>query len=125
MTLRIANAAGFWGDWTAAPRRLLETAEVDFLTLEYLAELTMSILARQRKRDPLVGYASDFLSVVEDIAGLLRSQTQLHVVTNAGGLNPQACAARVAEIISAEGLGDVPIGVVSGDDLLGNIDDLV
>lgn len=125
MTLRIANAAGFWGDWTAAPRRLLETAEVDFLTLEYLAELTMSIMARQRTRDPSTGYATDFLSVTEDIASLLRSQSQLHIVTNAGGLNPQACAARIAEIVSSEGLDEVLIGVVSGDDLLDELDTLV
>ncbi len=94
MTLRIANGAGFWGDWIDAPRRLVEAAEVDFLTLEYLAELTMSILARQRLRDPQAGYATDVLDVVRSLLPALQDQPQLRIVTNAGGMNPQSCACR-------------------------------
>ena len=123
MTLRIANAAGFWGDWPSAPRRLLETAEVDFLTLEYLAELTLSIMARQRKKNPATGYATDFVTVSEDIAPLLRSQSQLKIVTNAGGLNPIACAREVGKVLANQRLGNVPIGVVQGDDLLPQLED--
>ena len=67
MTLRIANAAGFSGDNPLAPQTLVESAEVDYLTLEYLAELTMSILARQRAKDASLGYARDFLTVLESI----------------------------------------------------------
>ena len=63
-SIRIANGAGFLGDWIDAPRRLVERAEVDYLTIEHLAELTMSILARQREKDPNAGYAEDFLDIV-------------------------------------------------------------
>ena len=124
MTLRIANAAGFWGDWTSAPRRLLQDAEVDFLTLEYLAELTLSIMARQRKKNPAAGYATDFINVIEEIAPLLQSQSDLKIVTNAGGLNPLSCARAVAEVLSGCGLTKVLIGVVSGDDLLTTLGNL-
>ena len=62
--LRIANGAGFLGDWIDAPRRLVERADVDYLTIEHLAELTMSILARQREKDPNAGYAEDFLDIL-------------------------------------------------------------
>ena len=112
MTLRIANAAGFWGDWPSAPRRLLETAEVDFLTLEYLAELTLSIMASQRKKSPTAGYATDFVTVAEDIVSLLQTQPQLKIVTNAGGLNPISCARAVGKVLVKCGLGNLPIGVV-------------
>lgn len=118
MILRIANACGFWGDRIDAARRLVEAAEVDYLTLEYLAELTMSILARQRRRNPRAGYAADFVQVVESLAPALRAQPQLHVVTNAGGMNPRACAQAVAEVLDATGL-DETIAVVEGDDLSG------
>ena len=66
-TIRIANGAGFLGDWIDAPRRLVERAEVDYLTIEHLAELTMSILARQREKDPNAGYAEDFLDVLRSL----------------------------------------------------------
>ncbi len=124
MTLRIANAAGFWGDWPSAPRRLLETAEVDFLTLEYLAELTLSIMASQRKKSPTAGYATDFVTVTEDIVSLLQTQPQLKIVTNAGGLNPISCARAVGKVLVKCGLGNLPIGVVFGDDLLPQMDTL-
>ncbi len=91
--IRIANAAGFWGDSVAAPLRTVRATKLDFLTLEYLAELTMSILARQREKDPTAGYATDFLRVLSSLTEELARQPQLHIVTNAGGMNPAACAA--------------------------------
>ena len=124
MTLRIANGAGFLGDQIAAPRRLVEAAEVDFLTLEYLAELTLSILARQREKDPSAGYAGDFLEVLASLAPALRDQPQLRIVTNAGGMNPLSCAAAAGRILSGSQLGDLPIGVVTGDDLTSRLDEL-
>ena len=96
MTIRIANGAGFLGDNLDAPRLLVENAQVDYLTLEYLAELTMSILARQREKDPATGYAADFLEVLRSLLPALKAQPQLKIVTNAGGMNPQACAAAAA-----------------------------
>lgn len=124
MPLRIANAAGFLGDWIDAPRQLVERAQVDYLTLEYLAELTLSILARAREKHPQLGYAEDFLEVLRSLAEHLRQQPQLKIVTNAGGMNPLACAASAAKILQEAGLADFRIGVVSGDDLLPRLDEL-
>jgi hypothetical protein len=117
MPLRIANGAGFLGDNLDAPRRLVEAAEVDVLTLEYLAELTMSILARQREKDPAAGYAQDFLTVLASLLPALQAQPNLRIVTNAGGMNPLACAQAAARVLENAGLGEAAIGVVYGDDL--------
>src|SRR5687768_3138267 len=106
MLVRIANGAGFLGDSLSAPRRLIEAAQVDFLTLEYLAELTMSILARAREKDPQAGYAKDFLEVLKDVLPLLPARPQLKIVTNAGGMNPHACARAAAKLLSEAGLGE-------------------
>jgi len=124
MTLRIANAAGFLGDSIDAPLRMVEAARVDYLTLEYLAELTLSIMAAQRTHDPLAGYARDFIDVLESLLPPLKAQPQWKLVTNAGGLHPRGCAVAAGRILSKAGLGDVPIGVVRGDDLLDQIDAL-
>lgn len=121
MMLRVANGAGFLGDWLEAPRQLVTRAELDYLTLEYLAELTMSILARQREKDPAAGYAEDFLTVLRSIAGELSRQSALKIVTNAGGVNPLACAQAAGKLLEEHGLCDVRIGVVHGDDLLPNL----
>lgn len=118
MTIRIGNGAGFWGDNLDAPRRLVESSRLDYLTLEYLAELTLSILARLREKDPTAGYAHDFLPVLKSLVPALKSQPQLKIVTNAGGMNPASCAQAAAAILRDAGLGDTVIGVVSGDDLL-------
>ncbi len=124
MTLRIGNGAGFLGDWIDAPRRLVESSRLDYLTLEYLAELSLSILARVREKDPTRGYAADFLDVLASLMPAIHAQPQLRIVTNAGGMNPMACAAAVGKILAGAGLGDTAIGVVSGDDLLGRLDEL-
>src|SRR3954470_8218403 len=90
--VRIGNGCGFWGDNLDAPILLARDGRLDYLTLEYLAELTMSILALQKRRNPEAGFASDFLDVLERLAPLLRQQPGLKVITNAGGMNPAACA---------------------------------
>jgi len=118
---KIANGAGFLGDNIDAPRRLVEAAEVDYLTLEYLAELTLSILARVREKDPAAGYAEDFLGVLESLVPALKAQPRLKLVTNAGGMNPTSCAHAAARILATAGLADTPIGVVTGDDLLADL----
>lgn len=123
-TVRIANGAGFWGDWLEAPRRTVEAAEVDYLTLEYLAELTLSVLAHLRSRNPDAGFVTDFPLVLQSLLSPLRSQTQLKIITNGGGMNPSACAREAARILSEHGLGDVTIGVVTGDDLLSRFEEL-
>src|SRR4029078_1615698 len=118
MTIRIANAAGFWGDDPDAPRRLLASAEVDYLTLEYLAELTMSILAHHRAKDSSAGFATDFLGTLRDILPTWRQQPKLRIVTNAGGLNPIACAQAAPKLLVAGGCPDERIAIVRGDDLI-------
>jgi hypothetical protein len=124
MVLRIGNAAGFLGDQLAAPRRQAEASQLDYLTLEYLAELTMSILARVREKNPAAGYAEDFLEVLRSLVPAMASQPQLRIITNAGGMNARACAKQVADILAANGLTNLPIGVVTGDDLLDRLDEL-
>ncbi len=124
MPLRIANAAGFLGDNLDAPRLTVERAEIDYLTLEYLAELTMSILARQREKNPRLGYAEDFLTVLVSLAPALTRQPRLRIVTNAGGVNPLACARAVGAVLVGSGLSSRRIGVVTGDDLLPRLPEL-
>jgi len=124
-TIRIANGAGFLGDWLDAPRRLVARARVDYLTIEHLAELTMSILARQREKDPGTGYAEDFLDILRSLTPALKAQPQLKIVANSGGMNPQACASAAGKILSEAGLGDIAIGCVAGDDLLPRMSELI
>src|SRR6202035_4239718 len=115
--VRVGNGCGFWGDNADAPVLLAERGGLDYLTLEYLAELTMSILALQKQRDPQLGYAGDFLDVLGRLGAQMTRQPGLKIITNAGGMNPAACAARAREVLDRAGLTDRRIGVVSGDDL--------
>jgi hypothetical protein len=123
-TIRIANGAGFLGDWLEAPRRLVERAAIDYLTIEHLAELTMSILARQREKNPNAGYAEDFLDILRSLVPALKAQPQLKIIANSGGVNPSACVRAVAQVLVEEGLNGVTIGCVTGDDLLPRLDEL-
>jgi hypothetical protein len=123
-TIRVGNGAGFWGDNLDAPRRLCEGAQLDYLTLEYLAELTMSILAHQKSRNPAAGWVTDFEIVLRDLLPALRAQPGLKIVTNAGGMNAAGCAAAVSRVLADAGLADVSIGIVTGDDLLPRLDEL-
>jgi hypothetical protein len=123
--VRVGNGCGFWGDNLDAPVLLAEHGRLDYLTLEYLAELTMSILALQKQRDPQAGFATDFLDVLERLGPMLRSQPSLGIITNAGGMNPTACAARARAILDQSGLSDRVIATVSGDDLLPQLDQLL
>lgn len=124
MTLRIGNGAGFWGDNLDAPARLANAGRLDVLTLEYLAELTMSVLARKHEKDPAAGFADDFIEVLSSLAPVLRAQPELKIITNAGGVNPLSCAAAAAHVLQSGGLGNELIGVVAGDDLMPQLADL-
>src|SRR5262245_26261037 len=123
--VRIGNGCGFWGDNLDAPVILAERGRLGYLTLEYLAELTMSILALQQQRDPQAGFAGDFLDVVERLCPLRQSQPNLKIITSAGGMNPAGCAARARGILDGAGVSDRRLGTVSGDDLLPHIDQLL
>jgi hypothetical protein len=117
MMLRIGNGAGFLGDNRDAPRRLVEGTQLDYLTLEYLAELTLSILARSRQKNPAAGYAGDFIDVLASLCPALQEQAKLRIVTNAGGMNAISCARAAAKVLVDAGLNETIIGVVTGDDL--------
>ena len=123
-TLRIGNGCGFWGDNLDAPIFLARDGDLDYLTLEYLAELTMSILALQKQKDPTAGYAGDFLDVLERLAPLWHDLPRLRIVTNAGGMNARGCALRAKEILQRNNLAKA-IAIVEGDDLLPRLDQLL
>ena len=123
--VRVAGGQGFWGDSLDAPRQQVENGQVDYLMLDYLAEVTMSILQKQKERDPSMGYARDFIGAIESVLPAIVDRG-VRVIANAGGVNPPACAVAIRKLAEARGAGDkVRIAVVTGDDLLGRIDELL
>ena len=122
--VRVGNGCGFWGDNLDAPARLAATGNLDYLTLEYLAELTMSILALLKAKDANAGYATDFIDVLGALVPHLKTQYKLKIVTNAGGMNPRACALAAQAVLAKAGV-TRRIAVVSGDDLLPRLDELL
>jgi hypothetical protein len=117
--IRIGNGQGFWGDWLEAPVRLVEQGPLDYLILDYLAEVTMSILQKQKVADASKGYASDFPPLIARLAPAIRERG-IKVIANAGGVNPRACAQAV--LAAAPGL---KVAVVLGDDIYSRIDELL
>ncbi len=118
--VRIGNAQGFWGDRDDAAAELLALEpDLDFLTLDFLAEVSMSVLALQRSRDPAAGWPRDFLEVIRSIAPYWRSGGRCRLITNAGGLAPENCARACLEALQAAGCGERTVAVVTGDDVLG------
>lgn len=123
--VKVAAGQGFWGDWLEAPRRQVEGGQIDYLMLDYLAEVTMSILQKQKERDSSMGYARDFVGAIESVLDAVVHRG-VRIIANAGGVNPEACAAAVLRLADAHGVrGKLKIGVVTGDDLLGRIDRLI
>ena len=122
--VRVAAGQGFWGDDLDAPRRQVEGGPIDYLMLDYLAEVTMSILQKQKERDPTLGYARDFVGAMESILPAVLDR-EVKVVANAGGVNPRACAEAVRSVGAQRRGSKLRIGVVTGDDLLGRLDDLM
>ena len=124
-TIRIANGQGFWGDSLEAPVQLVDRGPIDYLTLDYLAEITMSIMQKQRARDPRFGYAHDFVGVMARVMPAC-VEKNIKVVANAGGVNPRSCSDAVAEVARKLGFaGEVRIGIVAGDDIMASLDDLI
>ena len=123
--VRVASGQGFWGDWLDAPRRQVEGGPVDYLMLDYLAEVTMSILQKQKERDPKMGYARDFIGAMESVLPAV-TERGVKVIANAGGVNPVACANAVLDVARTRGAGGrLKSGVVTGDDLLPRLDELI
>src|SRR5256714_8420232 len=123
--IRIAAGHGFWGDFPDAQVRQLDGGPIDYLMLDYLAEVTMSIMQKQKARDPNAGYARDFVPLMKQILPACVAR-DIKVIANAGGVNVAGCAAAVREVARELGLlGKLKIGIVTGDDILDRIDDLI
>ncbi|HET6891586.1 MAG TPA: acyclic terpene utilization AtuA family protein [Pyrinomonadaceae bacterium] len=123
--IRIAAGQGFWGDLLDAPVRQVEGGPIDYLMLDYLAEVTMSIMQKQRARNPEAGYARDFVPLMKEIL-LACVERDIRVTANAGGVNVEGCAQAVRGVARELGLaGKVSIGIVTGDDIMSRIDDLL
>jgi len=120
--IRIANAGGYWGDDLSQFKRQVELGPVDVVTLDFLAEITMSIMQKQRARDPEAGYARDFVTQVELTLDLLLEKG-VKVVTNAGGVNPAACRRALLAVAAKKGR-EIAVAAVAGDDLMSRLDEL-
>ena len=118
--IRIANGQGFWGDSLEAPLDQIRRGPIDYLTLDYLAEITMSILQKQRARDPRMGYAYDFVQMIARGLGDIMAKN-VKVIANAGGINPNACRDALIEVARKQGH-KLKIGVVAGDDIMDRLD---
>ncbi len=120
--IRIANAGGYWGDDLAQFRRQLELGPVDYVTLDFLAEITMSIMQKQRARDPRAGFARDFVAQVEESLELLAARGA-RAITNAGGVNPRACRGALLEMAQRHGR-TLEVAAVIGDDLMARLGEM-
>ncbi|HXM49095.1 MAG TPA: acyclic terpene utilization AtuA family protein [Pyrinomonadaceae bacterium] len=123
--IRIAAGQGFWGDLPDAPVRQIEGGPIDYLMLDYLAEVTMSIMQKQKARDPNAGYARDFVPLIKQILPAC-VERNIRVTANAGGVNVNGCARAVRDVALELGLaGKLRIGIVTGDDIMGKLDELL
>ncbi len=122
----IANGQGFWGDSILGPVRLVREGPLDYLTLDYLAEVTMSIMQKLRSRRPDQGYATDFVQMIDRILPEMMAKG-IKVVANAGGVNPRACMDAVLEVLDRHGgkARELKVAVVEGDDIFGRLDELM
>jgi acyclic terpene utilization AtuA family protein len=124
-TIRIAAGQGFWGDLPDAPVRQVEGGPIDYLMLDYLAEVTMSIMQKQKARDPNSGYARDFIPLMKRILPAC-VERGIKVTANAGGVNVRGCADAVVAVARELGLGGrVRIGIVTGDDIMSRLDEML
>ena len=121
--MKIGGASGYWGDASQATEQLLKHDDLDFIVYDYLAEITMAILARVKAKDQSAGYATDFISeaMVPNLSKI--SETSTKIISNAGGVNPLACAMLLREKIAEQGL-SLKVAVIEGDNLLPNIDSI-
>ena len=120
--IRIGNGQGFWGDSIDAPVNLVKDGPLDYLTLDYLAEVTLSIMQRQKLKNPNAGYARDFIDLIKRILPEIQ-KSNLNVITNAGGVNPQMCREKLLELSEISGR-KIKIGVIQGDDIFSELQSL-
>lgn len=123
-TIRIASGQGFWGDLLSAPLQQVSRGPIDYLAMDYLAEVTMSIMQKQKLKNPQFGYARDLVDTVRDILPYL-AQNNIKLITNGGGVNPIAARDAIRDVARELGFKDLKIGVVLGDNILDRLDDLI
>jgi hypothetical protein len=123
-TVRVGNGQGFWGDNVDAPVELLRGGPIDYIGMDYLAEVTLSIMMRQKLKDPRLGYATDFIDFVHRVLPEARERG-VRILSNAGGLNPRACRERIFSVARELGVRGLRVGVVEGDDVLPRLAELV
>jgi hypothetical protein len=122
--IRVASGQGFWGDLHRAPIDQARKGPIDYLVMDYLAEVTMSILHKQKARDPSRGYATDFPDVVAELLPLMQSHP-FKVISNGGGANPEACRQRILSMADQQNVRDLEVAVVTGDDIVDRLDELL
>ena len=122
--VKIASGQGFWGDLLSAPLMQVSKGDIDYLMLDYLAEVTMSILQKQKMKNPEAGYAKDLIQTCEDVLPFIK-QKGIKLITNGGGVNPEAAMEAVFGIAKKLGITGLKIGIVTGDNILMNIDGLI
>ncbi|MEO1479046.1 MAG: acyclic terpene utilization AtuA family protein, partial [Bacteroidota bacterium] len=122
--LRIASGQGFWGDLQRAPIDQARRGPIDVLVMDYLAEVTMSIMQKQKLRRPEMGYARDFVEVVTELLPDIQAKG-FKIISNAGGVNPTACRDAIVAAARERGHAGLKVAVVMGDDLLDRLDDLL
>jgi hypothetical protein len=123
-TVRIGNGQGFWGDNVDAPVELLRGGPIDYIGMDYLAEVTLSIMMRQKLKNPDLGYATDFIGFIRRVLPEA-IERNVRILTNAGGLNPRACRRRIFEVARELGIAGIRVGVVEGDDVLDRLPALI
>lgn len=121
--VRIASGQGFWGDLLTAPIDQVTKGPIDYMMMDYLAEVTMSIMQKQKRKDPKLGYAKDLVELFEQILPLC-IEKNIKVITNGGGVNPVSCSEAILDVARRLGIKKLKIGVVLGDDILDRIDAL-
>jgi len=122
--IKIASGQGFWGDLIDAPYNQVTKGDVDYLVMDYLAEVTMSILQKQKNKNPQLGYAKDIPELMKRILPICMEK-KIKVITNGGGVNPIACAKAVLNVAKELGVMNLKIGVVLGDDIKDKIDEII
>ena len=122
--IRIASGQGFWGDLIDAPYHQVTKGEIDYLVMDYLAEVTMSILQKQKNKNPKLGYASDIPDLMKRILPICLDK-KIKVITNGGGVNPVACAEAILETASQLKINNLRVAVVLGDNIIDSLDEII
>jgi hypothetical protein len=122
--IRIASGQGFWGDLIDAPYQQVTAGQIDYLVMDYLAEVTMSILQKQKNKNPKLGYARDLPELMERILPICK-QKGIKVITNGGGVNPESCAESILDIARKLSINDLKVAIVTGDNIKDKLDEII